>query len=196
MHEDRSAFLFVFAEPEVLRIERHDQTAQKEVLQKRFSGDRWESQEILRFLVEAEELYFDAVSQIQMPTWSRGRVALVGDAAYCPSLLAGEGSAFAMLGAYILAGELHKADGDYERAFAVYEARLRDFIERKQKAAAGIAGSFVPKTSLGLAARNAILKLTAIQPLGLAVTRFMFGEAFELPQYDNDGIPQDAIFNS
>jgi 2-polyprenyl-6-methoxyphenol hydroxylase-like FAD-dependent oxidoreductase len=62
------------------------------------------------------DLYFDSVSQIRMDTWAQGRVALIGDACFCPSLLAGQGSALSMTGAYVLAGELKKAGGDYHIA--------------------------------------------------------------------------------
>jgi len=103
-----------------------------------------ETDAVLRALDAAEDLYFDRVSQIAVPQWSRGRVALIGDACACPSLLAGEGSAMAMAEAYVLAGELHAAGGDHARAFAAYEARLRPYVERKQKAARGFASGFVP----------------------------------------------------
>ena len=68
--------------------------------------------------------------------WTRGRVGLVGDAAWCVSLLAGQGSAIAMAGEYILAGELHRAGGDYRSAFARYENQFAAFVMRKQQAAA------------------------------------------------------------
>lgn len=85
------------------------------------------------------DLYFDQVSQIRMPHWSSGRVALVGDAACAPSLLAGEGASLAMAGAYILAGELASTT-DAVAAFAAYEGRLRAFVEGKQRAARRMGG--------------------------------------------------------
>jgi 2-polyprenyl-6-methoxyphenol hydroxylase-like FAD-dependent oxidoreductase len=83
------------------------------------------------------DLYFAThrVSQIRMPNWSRGRIALVGDAAFCVSLLAGQGSALAMISAYVLAGELGAAEGRYQHAFARYEALLRSYIGAKQRGA-------------------------------------------------------------
>ncbi|HEY5347518.1 MAG TPA: FAD-dependent monooxygenase, partial [Rhizomicrobium sp.] len=107
MRGGRTAFLFVFAEDAPPAA--YDIAAQKALIAARFGGDGWETPQILACLAAADELYFDNVSQIRMPHWSRGRVALIGDAAYCPSLLAGAGSAFAMLGAYVLAGELQRA---------------------------------------------------------------------------------------
>jgi 2-polyprenyl-6-methoxyphenol hydroxylase-like FAD-dependent oxidoreductase len=118
-----------------------------------------------------------------MEHWSRGRVALVGDAAYCVSLLAGQGSALAMTGAYILAGELAKARGKYDIAFDRYEKVLRGFVERKQRGAAGFASALAPKTQLGLFFRNQVMRAAAVP--GLA--RYTFGrdiiDTLQLPNY-------------
>jgi 2-polyprenyl-6-methoxyphenol hydroxylase-like FAD-dependent oxidoreductase len=127
-------------------------------------------------------LYFDAVSQIERPAWSVGRAALVGDAAYCPSLLAGEGSAFAMAGAYILAGELQQCEGN-PAAFAAYERRFRPFIERKQKSARAFASSFAPKTRRGLCIRDLVLRVGAIPAVGDRLMRRFVLDQFELPEY-------------
>jgi len=123
MRGGQTAFLLVYAADSPPAVAPHDIAAQKRLLHERFGGDGWECPEILARLDASGDLYFDPVEQIRMPQWSRGRVVLLGDAAYCPSLLAGAGSAFAMLGAYILAGELHKARGDHGIAFSLYEAK-------------------------------------------------------------------------
>jgi 2-polyprenyl-6-methoxyphenol hydroxylase-like FAD-dependent oxidoreductase len=116
-----------------------------------------------------------------MPSWSQGRVALVGDAAFCVSLMAGQGAALAMMGAYVLAGELAKAQ--HEIAFARYERFLRGFVEKKQRGAARFAAAFAPKTQLGLFFRNQMIRATAIP--GLA--RLTFGrdivDTLQLPDY-------------
>lgn len=177
-----SAFLFVFADEDA-RLNVHGLAAEKALLNDRFGNDGWETPEIFARLQSADELYFDRVSQIRMPHWSKGRVALLGDAAYCPSLLAGAGSAFAMLGAYILAGELHKADGDHNAAFAAYERRMRPFIETQQRNAAGFASSFAPKTRFGLFVRDRVLDLTRLRPLAAWAVRRMFDAPFDLPDY-------------
>jgi 2-polyprenyl-6-methoxyphenol hydroxylase-like FAD-dependent oxidoreductase len=182
MRGDRSAFLFVFAEETALPA-MHGLADQKALLNVRFGQDGWETPEILARLETADELYFDSVSQIRMSGWSKGRVALLGDAAYCPSLLAGAGSAFAMLGAYILAGELHKADGNHDAVFAAYERRMRPFIETQQRNAAGFASSFAPKTRFGLFVRDRVLDLTRLRPLAAWTVRRMFDAPFDLPDY-------------
>ncbi|HEY2034081.1 MAG TPA: FAD-binding domain [Rhizomicrobium sp.] len=182
MRDDRTAFLLVFASKD--KIAAHDADAQKAVLRAQSGRDGWESREILARLDNASDLYFDSVSQIRMPKWSKGRVALLGDAAHSPSLLAGAGSAFAMLGAYVLAGELKEAGGDHTKAFAAYENRLMPFMKRQQKTAEGFAGSFAPKTELGLSFRNMVLKLMNIRPLGVWLTRRMLGDSYPIPDYD------------
>jgi 2-polyprenyl-6-methoxyphenol hydroxylase-like FAD-dependent oxidoreductase len=114
------------------------------------------------------DLYFDRVSQVRMNqsgdqrSWTRGRVTLLGDAASCVSLLAGQGSALAMVAAYILAGELHAARGDYARAFARYQERFGPFVTQKQQAALRFAGAFAPKSKFGLFFRNHVMNLMRI----------------------------------
>ena len=149
---DRTFFLLVFATDKDALIPTSDVWAQKAILWERFSDRKWECPCILRALDRTQNLYFDQVSQIRMDRWSRGRVALVGDAAFCVSLMAGQGAALAMIAAYVLAGELAKTGGKYAAAFANYEALLRDFISLKQRGAERFAGAFVPKTHLGLPA--------------------------------------------
>lgn len=82
-----------------------------------------------------DEVYFDQVSQIEVPSWSRSRAVPIGDAAACPSLLAGEGTGLALTEAYVLAGELQRAGSDIAGAFRAYEARLRRFVTEKQRSA-------------------------------------------------------------
>jgi 2-polyprenyl-6-methoxyphenol hydroxylase-like FAD-dependent oxidoreductase len=101
------------------------------------------------------------VSQVRLDTWSRARVALVGDAAFCVSLTGGQCSALAMAAAYILAGELARVAGEPQLAFLQYERRLRRFITSKQRAAERFAAVFAPKTQSGLALRNVVINLAA-----------------------------------
>jgi len=156
MRDNRTMFLFTFADPDA---NGGDLPAQKALLRQRFGASGWECPAILDALDRVNELYFDRVSQIRMDAWSHGRVALVGDAAYCVSLLAGQGSALAMAGAYILAGELHRANGDYHAAFARYQALFAPLIRSKQKSALRFAAAFAPKSHLTLFPRNRILNM-------------------------------------
>jgi len=179
---NRTAFFFVFESANKIPKTVRDVTAQKQILQEKFSVKPWrEWPEIESRLETCEDLYFDSVSQITLPTWSQGRIALTGDAAYCPSLLAGEGSAFAMAGAYILARELAHSGGDHIRAFAAYESRFRPFIERKQKSARAFASSFAPKTSFGLFVRDQVLQLSSIPFVGDLLMRSFVSDSLALP---------------
>lgn len=180
---ERTAFFFIFAREQM--FEQHpDLETAKVILRKAFEGDCWiEVPEILKQLETCDDLYFDSVSQVRMPTWSRGRIALLGDAAYCPSLLAGEGAGFALAGAYLLGGELQRASGDHLTAFHAYEERFRPFIDRKQQSARKFASSFTPKTCLGLFVRDLVLRATSISFVNNWLMRRFVTDQFELPDY-------------
>ncbi len=182
LRDDRTMFLFVFASTDTHLPASPDQ--QKAMVRDVYGGGGWECREILAELDQTDELYFDRVSQIRMPSWSRGRVALVGDAAFCVSLLAGQGSALAMISAYVLAGELAATPERYQEAFARYDELLRTHMETKQRAAERFAGAFAPKTRSGLLFRNLVIKTFAIP----GVARLAFGrdiaDALPLPNYN------------
>jgi 2-polyprenyl-6-methoxyphenol hydroxylase-like FAD-dependent oxidoreductase len=111
----------------------------------------------------APDFYFDSVSQIRMDTWSRGRITLAGDAAHCGSPMSGLGTTMAVTGAYILAGELAAADGDYTRAFPRYETIMREFAQSCQTLADGV-DWFVPTTRFKLWMSNMMWKVLPYTP--------------------------------
>jgi 2-polyprenyl-6-methoxyphenol hydroxylase-like FAD-dependent oxidoreductase len=114
-------------------------------------------------LREADDVFFDGVSQIHIPRWSSGRVALVGDAAYAPSFLTGQGTSLALVGAYMLAG--HLADQDHTAGFATYEHNTRDFVTINQGLAGKGGAALFPTTAQELEQRNNRLrKLSAMPP--------------------------------
>jgi 2-polyprenyl-6-methoxyphenol hydroxylase-like FAD-dependent oxidoreductase len=184
LHDDRTLFLFVFATEGAATPATHDLPAQKAMLCELFGGGQWETGRILGELDRTQDLYFDRVGQIRMNRWSRGRIALVGDAAFCVSLAAGQGTALAMTAAYVLAGELAKDEGGHEEAFGRYESVLRDFIAMKQRGAERFAAAFAPKTRWGLFLRNQVIKTLALS----AIARLTFGreiaDRLSLPEYD------------
>jgi len=98
-----------------------------------YSNEGWEVPRLLAGVEQAPDFYLDSLSQVHMDTWSTGRVALVGDAAYCASTASGQGTSLALVGAYVLAGELARAGGDHAAGFAAYETALREFVEQNQK---------------------------------------------------------------
>jgi 2-polyprenyl-6-methoxyphenol hydroxylase-like FAD-dependent oxidoreductase len=181
LHDDRTLFLFVFvASGTDLPV---TPQAQKALLRDLYGHGGWECGKILSQLEKADKLYFDSVSQIRLPNWSRERVVLVGDAAFCVSLLAGQGSALAMIAAYVLAGELSVSEGRYPQAFANYEARLRSYIASKQRGAQRFAGAFAPKTAAGLYFRNMVIRAFAIPGLARFVIGKDIADRIELPDY-------------
>jgi 2-polyprenyl-6-methoxyphenol hydroxylase-like FAD-dependent oxidoreductase len=180
----RTAFFFVWTDQGRSTPPHHDEVAQKAAVRRAFDGARWEWVEIEPRLEAARDLYFDAVNQVRMPAWSSGRIVLLGDAAYCPSLLAGQGTAFAMAGAYLLAGELALASGEPGTAFARYEAQFRPFVEKKQRGAEGFGNQFAPRTVFALRMRNTLTHLMKLPLLGEWMMRAMVGDDFDLPDYD------------
>ncbi|SMO32845.1 FAD-dependent monooxygenase [Solitalea koreensis] len=146
--------LFIFTSPQKISYSHHEIEKQKEILRNEYGDMAWECPSLLAKLDSAPDFYFDSVSQIRMSQWSKGRITLAGDACDCPSLLSGQGSTLAMVGAYILAGELKKAGGDYKIAFRQYENSFKPLIDDKQKLAQSFAGSLVPKSNFGIWVRN------------------------------------------
>jgi 2-polyprenyl-6-methoxyphenol hydroxylase-like FAD-dependent oxidoreductase len=122
-----------------------------------FTEGGWEVPRLVDAMRGAPDLYFDTVSQIRMPCWSQGRTALVGDAAFAPSFLSGQGTSLALVGAYVLAGELAAHDNPAD-AFAAYERTVRPFVEANQALAIKEDGSFfLPRTQQEVDARNRML---------------------------------------
>ena len=181
LREDRTLFLMVFVRADADRAASPE--AQKTMLRDVYGRGGWECERILAELEQTDQLYFDNVSQIRMPSWSCGRVALVGDAAFCVSLLAGQGSALAMISAYLLAGELATADGRYQQAFAGYEKLMREYIGIKQRGAERFASAFAPKTRIGLSLRNLVIRAFAIPGLARLAVGQDIADNLQLPDY-------------
>lgn len=154
---------------------------QQAFLRGRLADAGWEMPAILDAMTAARTFYFDRASQIRMPSWSRGRVVLVGDAAACPSLLAGQGSALAMIEAYVLAAELARTDGDHAAAFARYHARLAQLLRSKQDAARGLGLAFAPRDRVRLAIRNTVMRTLSLPYVPNLVMGRSLRDAVELP---------------
>ena len=165
MREDKTLFLFVFRDEYLDGANPASNAERKTALAGIFADVGWEGPRILAAMEGAGEIYFDSVSQIRMTRWHQGRVGLIGDAAACVSLLAGEGTGLAIAQAYVLAGELQAANADYSVAFARYEQRMMPFLRAKQESAAAFASSFAPRTALGLHFRNVVSRLLTVRPV-------------------------------
>ncbi|MDD7939072.1 FAD-dependent monooxygenase [Actinomycetospora lutea] len=139
--------MFSFPSPE-LDVDHRDVAAQKALLRERMADHGWWTPRILAHLDDAPDFYLDQVAQVVMARWSSGRVGLLGDAAFSSSPMSGQGTGLALVGAYVLAGELAAADWDPEAGFAAYEARMRPFVEANQLIGRWNAGSrAVPPTT-------------------------------------------------
>lgn len=123
---------FMFRVQNVLNNLR-DESEQQRFLRNTFQDFGWETPKILELMSGSDDFYFDLVTQVKMKSWTKGRVALLGDAGYCASPLSGQGNNLAMIGAYILAGELKQAGDNYHRAFKRYNELLHPFVEANQK---------------------------------------------------------------
>lgn len=167
---------FMFRSQHVLKDIR-DENEQKQFLRDTFHDFGWETQHILNRMSQSDDFYFDAITQVKMNSWTKGRIALVGDAGYCPSPLSGQGNNLALVGAYILAGELKTANGNYIQAFTRYNALLRSFVEANQQFGVWVSESFLveDEVSKEVAEERSNKILAMIKSVSNAIT---------LPQYE------------
>jgi 2-polyprenyl-6-methoxyphenol hydroxylase-like FAD-dependent oxidoreductase len=181
MRDDRTLFLFVFRDEYTPRDRLWSRDDRKSLLASVYADVGWECPHVLAAMRSVSDIYFDRLSQIRMEHWVRGRTALVGDAAACVSLLAGEGTGLAMTEAYVLAWALASYPRDVAAALVRYQTLLMPFLRRKQASAARFASSFVPRTSLGLAFRNVVTGLLRIPVVADAFIGRDLRDDFELP---------------
>jgi 2-polyprenyl-6-methoxyphenol hydroxylase-like FAD-dependent oxidoreductase len=155
---DRMFVMLNFATEKPPFVGQGDRDEQIERTAAVFAEGGWEVPRLVDELRRAEDLYFDTVSQIRLPRWSKGRVALVGDSAFAPSFQSGQGTSIALVGSYILAGEL-AAHKDPAKAFEAYERIARPFVEANQALAIKAKGAspLLPRTQEELDMRNKML---------------------------------------
>lgn len=183
MRDDRMLF-FVLMRDEYIKGRTPTNHAERQAaLTDALADIGWESAAILAAVAQVDDIYFDSISQIRMQAWAKGRVALIGDAAACPSLIAGEGAGFALAQAYVLAGELHRHGGDTEAAIARYQSLLKTVVARKQKQAESLAASFVPRTALGVRVRDYATLLMRLPGFPKLLMGRYFHDEIALPEY-------------
>jgi 2-polyprenyl-6-methoxyphenol hydroxylase-like FAD-dependent oxidoreductase len=164
----------LFAIKSALRDTKSHQ-AQQEVLKEAFGRQGWIVPQLLEGTLQSDHLYFDTVSQVEVDPWYKGRVALVGDACQCLTLLAGQGASMAMYGAYVLASALHDAQGDYTLAFPMYQEKMRPLIEKQQAKARKLTSSFIPNNRFEVRLTALALK-AALLPGLRSIFLKQFGE--------------------
>jgi 2-polyprenyl-6-methoxyphenol hydroxylase-like FAD-dependent oxidoreductase len=169
---------FVFASPE-LSYDRYDLEQQKKLLVDAYRGGAWRIPELMARVPAASTFYLDSLSRVEMDDYARGRVVLHGDAAY-GNTLGGFGSGFAVVGAYVLAGELHRAGGDHVTAFRRYTEVFRPYAKVARQ---GTAGRFLaPSTAPGIRMRNWVFKRSAVFSVMMKLTD-RFATKIDLPDY-------------
>ena len=149
-HLDDARAVFLFRTPEPLQYHHRDAPRQKQLLREHFADAGWEVPRLLAALDGTGAFYFDSITQLRLDTWSRGRVTLVGDAGYCPGPAVGGSTSLAMVGAYVLAGELATHVPDHSAAFAAYEREIGDYVKRSRTFAVSAAKKVVPARPLDL----------------------------------------------
>jgi 2-polyprenyl-6-methoxyphenol hydroxylase-like FAD-dependent oxidoreductase len=154
----RPGAAFMFRAPQIPQFDHRDLDQHKRLLCDAYAGAGWRVPELLDRVRAADDLYFDSVSRIQVPTWCRGRIGLVGDAASCVSLF-GDGSSLAMTGAFTLADSLN---GDIPAGLHTYEVRHRPQRAAKENSVAYATRLLIPATSAGIAVRNVAMYLVPL----------------------------------
>ncbi|MBK5533595.1 FAD-dependent monooxygenase [Pseudomonas sp. TH08] len=165
--------------------EKLTQTEQKSLLKQIFANAGWETPRVLAALEQASDLYLDAVGQVKMPRWSKGRVVLVGDAAYCASPISGMGTSLGLCGAYVLAGELGR-HADHVQAFAAYEKLMRPYVDQAQSVPKFAPRLASPHSRLGIALGHAVLRLATAPGFKRLFGKILSpkADAIELPDYE------------
>jgi 2-polyprenyl-6-methoxyphenol hydroxylase-like FAD-dependent oxidoreductase len=164
--DDLHAFLNFHQPVQPLHVVREglrDPDAQRDLIARTYAGAGWEVPGIVQAMHRADDLFFDTAGQIRMPSWSSGRVVFVGDAAYAPSFLTGQGSSLALVGAYVLARSL-ATHGDHADAFAAYERDTREFVTMNQALVDTGGARLFPTTAEALERRNAMLRDLVAMP--------------------------------
>ncbi len=149
--------MFLFGAPPE-QHDRQDLDAQRAIVARAFTGDQWLIPQLLDAMQSAPDFFFDRVCQVQMERWSRGRVVLLGDAAYCGSPMSGSGTSMALVGAYVLAGELAAHPADHQAAFAAYEQQMREYVDRCHAFATQASSALLPKSRIQIWVRNLAIR--------------------------------------
>lgn len=155
-YKDKTDIIFCFVSEKELPYDYRDEAEQRRIIAAQFAGQGWRTTELLEEVKRSNSFYFDKLCQVRMPSWTKGRVALVGDAGYCASPAAGKGGSLALDGAAALANAFERHPGDHGRAFEEYDESFRPFVEQVQADAVrfGLEG-LCPRTEEAIRKRNA-----------------------------------------
>ena len=179
-NENRELKVCLFFVPDAMQddatcVGLDDLQAQRRLVTRAYADAGWEFSRILAAMESAPDFYYDVTCQIRMDRHHAGRVALVGDAAYCPSPLSGQGSSLALVGAYVLAAALAAAPGDVPAALARYDETMRGFARANQDVALKIARGFAPATPFQAWSRNVAMRVLPYMPGSSIVMKLALG---------------------
>jgi 2-polyprenyl-6-methoxyphenol hydroxylase-like FAD-dependent oxidoreductase len=166
-------------------IDRRDPAAVGRLIRERFAGvTGWKVPWLLDALDAAPDVTFDSIDQVRMQSWTRGRVALIGDAACAPGAVTGMGTSLALVGAYVLAGDLQRAGGEHTAAFRGYERIMRPYVDQAQELPPGGIGGYAPKSRLMIGLGNVSLRSMTRWPMRpILEKQFTKADAIDLPDY-------------
>jgi len=154
-YNNKTDIIFCFNSEKEIPYDYRDEEQQRKIILDQFTDETWRTAELLQEVKDSKNFYFDKFCQIKMPSWTKGRVALVGDAGYCASPAAGMGASLSLSGAAALADALKKHNGNFELAFQDYNEILRPFIEEVQATAElNVRENFIPRTEEAIRKRN------------------------------------------
>jgi 2-polyprenyl-6-methoxyphenol hydroxylase-like FAD-dependent oxidoreductase len=178
---------------EPLTYDRRDLDGQRNLLADRFTGAGWHCDALLAAAREADDFYFDEFAQVHMDSWSRGRVTLCGDAGYCASPLSGMGTSLALVGSYLLGGELGSAPDvltseHVDRALAGYGRLMRPYVDRCQGLPAGVDG-YAPKSNSDIVITAQVMKWMQRWPFRSFAAKKFFTTADSIALPDYSGSP-------
>jgi 2-polyprenyl-6-methoxyphenol hydroxylase-like FAD-dependent oxidoreductase len=167
---DQARAMFFFTSSK-LEYDRHNEDEQKQLLADVFAGVGWEVPRLLDAMWQAPDFYFDRTSRVDIDNWSKGRSVLLGDAAHCGSV--GMGTSMALVGAYVLAGELAASSGDHRAAFARYQAEMLGYVRENLKPMPGGVNGFLPRTRRAVWLRNQMIRVLPHLPMKERMTGSM-----------------------
>lgn len=153
-YNHKTDIIFTFRPEKEIFYDYRNQEQMKQIVLEQIQGMNWRASEMRDELLNSKSFYFDKFCQIKMPSWTKGRVALVGDAGYCASPAAGMGGSLAIIGATALADAFEKHNGNFELAFEEYNQNLRPFIEEVQTGAVEMLNKLLPATQEEIDLRN------------------------------------------
>jgi len=188
IRDNRAAMALLGFRSPPLHLDPRDVAGQQEALRARLAGMAWEVPWLLEQMDAAADFYLDACAQVVLDRWSSGRVGLLGDAAFCPSPLSGQGTSLALVGAYVLAVELAACPGEPAAAFAGYERRMRRFVAANQEIGRKNARRTAPPTRRGVALQHAALLAMTRLPGAPWVMRRMMRAINEIDLPDHPAV--------